>query len=82
MTLQTKLNALKANFEKQAPKDVIDTMHRATKELRNSGILDRTLKPGDKAPEFELENAEGKMVRSKDLLSDRLMVLSIYRGKW
>jgi cytochrome oxidase Cu insertion factor (SCO1/SenC/PrrC family) len=37
---------------------------------------------GDRAPEFELENARGKPIRSKDILSDRLMVLTFYRGQW
>jgi hypothetical protein len=82
MTLQTKLNELKANFEKQVPKEAMEIMHRATEDLRNSGITEHALKVGDRAPEFELENADGRIIRSKDLLSNRLMVLSIYRGKW
>ncbi|MFQ5772529.1 MAG: hypothetical protein ACE5HX_18475 [bacterium] len=82
MTLQDKLNEIRASFEKNAPKEVLSLMHQATEDLRNSGIVERALKVGDIAPGFELENAEGKMIRSKDLISDRLMVLSFYRGKW
>ena len=55
MALQDKLNEHKANFEKNAPPEALEVMHRATVDLRNSGILDRALKVGDKAPEFELE---------------------------
>ncbi len=82
MNLQDKLNELKANFEKQAPKEALEIMHKATTDLLNSGILERTLKNGDNAPHFELENAAGKMVRSEDILSQRLMVLTFYRGRW
>jgi peroxiredoxin len=82
MALQDKLNEYKANFEKNAPPEALEVMHRATVDLRNSGILDRALKVGDKAPEFELENTSGELIRSKDILSERLMVLTFYRGKW
>ena len=82
MNLPDKLNELKANFEKQAPKEALEIMHKATDDLRKSGILERVLKVGDKAPEFELENTVGEIIRSKDILSDRLMVLTFYRGRW
>ena len=82
MNLQDKLNELKANFEKQAPQDAVEIMHKATDDLRKSGILERALKVGDSMPEFELENAEGNRIRSKDILAKKRMVLSFYRGKW
>ena len=82
MTLQDKLNEQKANFEKNAPPEALEVMHRATSDLRNSGILDQVLTVGDTAPEFELENTSAERIRSKDILSDRLMVLTFYRGKW
>jgi len=33
MTLQDKLNNLKANFEKSAPKEAVEIMHRVTSDL-------------------------------------------------
>jgi hypothetical protein len=82
MNLQQKLNALRVNFEKQAPKEALEIMHKATDDLRKSGILERVLQTGDSMPEFELENAEGNLIRSKDILANKIMVLSFYRGKW
>ena len=82
MSLQDKLNEYKTNFEKNAPSENLEIMHRATAELRNSGILERVLTVGDAAPEFELENSDGQQIRSKDILAKRLMVLTFYRGKW
>ena len=82
MALQEKLDKLKSNFEAKAPKDALDIMHRATDELRSSGIMQQVLKIGDKAPEFELKNADENMIRSKDLLARGPLVLSFYRGRW
>ena len=82
MNLQDKLNKLRANFEQKAPKETLEIMHKARDDLRNSGILDRVLNVGDTAPEFELENTESKLIRSNDILADRMMVLAFYRGKW
>ena len=82
MALQEKLDKLKAGFEAKAPKDALDIMHRATDELRSSGIMHQMLKIGDKAPEFHLKNADENMIHSKDILSSGPLVLSFYRGRW
>ena len=58
MGLQEKLNQLKAGFEAKAPKEALEVMHGATRDLRNSGIMDRVVKVGDTAPDFELKNAD------------------------
>jgi len=82
MGLQDQLNQLRANFEKNVPPEILEVMHRATDDLHNSGILEQVLTVGDTAPEFELENTRGERIRSRDMLSNRLMVLTFYRGKW
>ena len=82
MTLQEKLNNLKANFEKSAPKEAVEIMHRATSDLSNSEIMGRVVKIGDTAPEFELKDNDEKVVRLKDFLAKGPVVLSFYRGKW
>ena len=82
MTLQEKLNNLKANFEKSAPKEALEIMHRATSDLCNSGIMDGVVKTGDTAPEFELKNNDEKVIGLKDFLVKGPVVLSFYRGKW
>ncbi len=86
-TLQSKLEAFKADFEAgkppySVPRPVIDTMHAATAALRASGLADKALKVGDKAPEFSLNDAEGKVVNSADLLKKGPLVASFYRGVW
>jgi len=82
MGLQEKLTRLKMGFEAQAPKEVVEIMHRATDDLERSGILDGTVKVGDQAPDFSLKNSDGQEFSLKDLLSHGPVVLSFYRGKW
>ncbi len=82
MGLQEKLTRLRKGFEAQAPKEVVEIMHRATNNLEKSGILDGTVKVGDQAPDFSLKNADGQEFSLKDLLSHGPVVLSFYRGKW
>ncbi|MFH0946769.1 MAG: hypothetical protein V2A76_16365 [Planctomycetota bacterium] len=57
-------------------------MHRATGELRASGIMERIPSPGDPLPPFELVDTEGKLVRSAAFADGRQLVLSFYRGVW
>ncbi|MGJ5181103.1 peroxiredoxin-like family protein [Bradyrhizobium oligotrophicum] len=87
MTLQSKLDAFKADFEAgkpsyNVPPSVIETMHRATAELIASGAAARALKAGDTAPAFTLNDPEGRPVSSADLLARGPLVVSFYRGVW
>lgn len=87
MTLQSKLDAFKADFEAgkppyKVPYSVIETMHRATAELIASGAAQRALKAGDRLPVFALPDPDGNMVSSADLLARGPLVISFYRGVW
>jgi peroxiredoxin len=57
-------------------------MHRATEELRASGIMDRVIRVGDKLPAFALPNSYGQEVRSAEVLAKGPLVLTFYRGAW
>jgi peroxiredoxin len=87
MSLQDRLDAFKADLEsgKLAFKPTAqqrEAMHRATAELIASGQAQRALKAGDKAPDFVLNDPDGKRVSSRDLLAKGPLVLSFYRGVW
>ena len=71
MSLQAKLDAFKADFEAgkppySVPRSVIETMHRATAELIESGAAQRAKKAGDVGPEFSLKDPEGDVVNSSE----------------
>jgi hypothetical protein len=82
MKLQEKLDAYKKGFLKQVPEDALKIMHRATEDLRNSGIMETAVEVGDQAPDFSLENIDGKFIRLTDALKEGPVVLGFYRGKW
>ncbi len=82
MKLQEKLDAYKKGFLKKVPEDALSIMKRSTEDLRNSGIMDQTVKVGRKAPDFELKNVDGKDVVLSELLKKGTVVLGFYRGRW
>jgi peroxiredoxin len=87
MALQDRLDAFKADFVsgrwlRQPTKEVLDTMTRATAELIATGQAQRARKAGEVAPEFILNNPDGKPVSSRELLARGPLVISFYRGVW
>jgi hypothetical protein len=80
--LKDKLNQMKEGYKAKAPKEAQDVMRRAAEELKNSGIMERAVKVGDKAPDFTLKNTEGQDVSLHHLLEQAPVVLIFYRGKW
>jgi hypothetical protein len=82
MMLAEKLDAIREGADKRIPPDKRAIMHRATDDLRASGILNRVIKPGDRLPPFALKNAFGQEVRSSELLAKGPLVLTVFRGSW
>lgn len=86
-SLQERLDEFKNEFESgappyNAPRERIEKMHRATAELKASGIEDRALKIGDLAPSFTLFNQDHVQVSSNELLRQGPLVVSFFRGHW
>jgi len=82
MSLADKLAATRAASAGRIPADRQAIMHRATEDLRKSGILDRIVPVGSPAPGFELANHDGRRVSSAELLAGGPIVLSFFRGSW
>jgi hypothetical protein len=85
--LKDRLEEFKKTFESGAPPynvtpERVATMHRATAELKASGIESRALTIGDRAPDFTLFNQDHVELSSKDLLRQGPMIVSIFRGHW
>ena len=86
-SLQERLDNFKKAFESgappyNAPREVIEIMHRATADLKASGIESRALKVDDRAPSFTLFNQDHVQVSSNDLLRQGPLVISFFRGHW
>lgn len=85
--LQSRLDEFKKAFESgappyNAPQEAIEKMHRATADLKASGIEKRAYKVGDHAPEFSLFNQDHVQVSSAALLRQGPLVVSFFRGHW
>ncbi len=82
MSLADKLAATRAASATRIPPEKAEIMHRATDDLRRSGIMDRIVKVGSAAPAFALANHDGSRVASAELLSRGPLVVSFFRGSW
>jgi hypothetical protein len=82
MSLQDKLDEVRQHFESGAPPEALAIMHRATDDLLHSGIMERVLKVGKRAPEFALPDVKSHMVSSSELLSKGPLAVFFYRGVW
>lgn len=85
--LQKRLDEFKKSFESgsppyNAPEAAIESMHRATAELKATGIEERVLKVGDRAPSFSLLNQDHVQVDSTNLRGKGALVISFFRGHW
>lgn len=67
---------------KYVPPETHAVHAQAVMELKAQGIAAKALAVGAKAPEFELPDHDGKIVRSADLLARGRLVLCFIRGRW
>ena len=82
MKLQEQMDAFKKGFVEQVPEQALESMARAGEQLRESGIADRAVKVGGKAPDFSLSNTLETEISLSALLANGPVVLSFFRGKW
>src|SRR5437660_261851 len=67
---------------KYVPAEVQAIHSRVISELKQSQFADRALQPRNNAPEFELPDHNGKLVRSSELLQLGPLVICFFRGRW
>ena len=82
MGLGEQLEKIREGAKSRIPPEKQAIMHRATEELRASGIMDGVVQVGDGVPHFALRNTGGELVESERLLAKGALVLSFFRGKW
>jgi peroxiredoxin len=67
---------------KYVPPETQAIHDRATAELKQRRLADNILRIGEKAPEFEIPDHNGKIVSSASLLAIGRLVISFIRGRW
>ena len=80
--LKQQIAAFQKEMLPQIPKDVVEVLMRTTEDQVKSGIADKALKVGDKAPDFTLPNVRGESVSLADTLANGPAVVAFYRGAW
>lgn len=80
--LQDQLDEITTNTRKLVQPERMAIGERAIEELFASGIEGKILPVGATAPEFTLNDASGRPVRSADLLTLGPLVLKFFRGRW
>src|ERR1017187_4647410 len=81
-TLQDQLDEITANTRQLVQAERLAPGERAVAELFATGIEDRILPVGAIAPEFALNDAAGRLVRSADMLAHGPLVVKFFRGRW
>lgn len=80
--LQDQLDEITANTRKLVQAERMAINERAVRELFESRVEEKILPVGATAPEFKLNDASGRPVRSADLLALGPLVLDFFRGRW
>jgi peroxiredoxin len=80
--LREQLAERKALIEKLVPAATQAVHRQVVEDLKASGIADRVLQSGAKAPTFDLLDHNGKHVTSADLLTRNRLILCFIRGRW
>ena len=81
-SLQDQLDEITANTRHLVQAERLAIGERAIAELFATGIEDRILPVGAKAPAFALKDSNNKLVRSEDMLSLGALVIKFFRGRW
>jgi peroxiredoxin len=80
--LQDQLDEITANTRQLVQPERLAVGERAVEELFATGIEESILPVGTQAPEFALKDANGRLVRSADLLATGPLVIKFFRGRW
>ncbi len=81
-SLNERLTAFRIKGESSRDPAVTALMHRATDELRASGILAGVPSVGDAAPLFARPDLDGATVHLQTLLERGPTIVSFFRGRW
>ena len=82
MSLKQKLDTMKRQAAENIPSKTLSEMLAATNQLRESGILNGIIKPNSLLPAFKLRNQDGIEITSNELLAEKNLVITIFRGHW
>ena len=81
-SLGEQLAGRKALIARYVPQAILAIHSKVIADLKESGIEQRVLPAGAKAPAFALQDQNGKTISSADLITHSRLVISFFRGRW
>lgn len=81
-SLRDQLADRKAQITKYVQAEIQAVHSRVVADIDKQGIASRVLRAGDQAPEFTLEDHNGRPVVSTELLAQHRLVVCFIRGRW
>jgi hypothetical protein len=82
MSLNEQLEQMREASWGRWPAEKRAIVEKSFRDIAASGIFNRMVKPGDRAPDFALRKADGTEVSLNRLLHEGPVVLAFYRGHW
>ncbi len=82
MNLTQELKAKRENSANTIPEDKYTVMQQSTRALLDAKISNKALQSGDVLPDFELPDENQHTVHLNDVLQDKYLIVSFYRGGW
>ena len=82
MSLKAECEAVINQFMNDLPEEVMGSLTGFIGRLVESGLADRAINVGDRAPDFSLPNVHGKNTSLYELLNNGPVVINFYRGGW
>jgi peroxiredoxin len=80
--VRKELEEFRESASKKSPPDRLRAYEQGIEEVRKSGVTGKALQVGDRAPDFELQNATGKKIKLSELTARGPVILTWYRGGW
>lgn len=80
--LKEQLEKLKETAAQKISPENMKKMLQSRVAVENSGILGRVIQPGEKIPDFSLEDSQGKFVSLEKLRMRGPVLITLYRGVW
>jgi peroxiredoxin len=81
-SLREILTERKKLIARYVPGEIQAVHGRVIDELKSARHAANIFQPGSKAPAFELQDHDGKLVSSDGLLTNRRLVICFFRGRW
>jgi peroxiredoxin len=82
MSFKSQMASLRSKLERELPAGSFDKLQAEAANLRASGNWCKACKAGEAAPDIQLPDRSGGIVRLSDLLLGGPVVVCFYRGNW